>query len=109
MQSSFKGRPQNVNGYGDQPFTFLDPEAHKIISHIASIDLIENGDRAARQNWQRKQLGNLTSHAFVRSEFWRQRLPSGVGRQDILQSSPLLSRKDIGLQVQQEGSLYGDK
>ena len=109
MQSSFKGRPQNVNGYGDQPFMFLDPDAHRVVGHIASIDLIENGDRAARENWQRKQLGNLTSHAFVRSEFWRQRLPSGVGRQDILKSTPILSRKDINAQVQKEGSLYGDK
>jgi phenylacetate-coenzyme A ligase PaaK-like adenylate-forming protein len=109
MQSSFKGRLQNVNGYGDQPFSFLDSEAHRAIGHIASIDLIENGDKAARENWQSKQLGNLTSHACVRSEFWRSRIPSGVGRQDILSGMPMLTRKEIALQVQKEGSLYGDK
>jgi phenylacetate-CoA ligase len=109
MQSSFKNRLQNINGYGDQPFTFLDPEAERIIGHIASIDLIENGDRGARENWQRKQLGNLTNHAYVRSEFWRQRIPTGVGRQDVLPNLPVLTRKDTALQVQQEGSLADKK
>jgi phenylacetate-CoA ligase len=109
MQSRFKGRPQNVNGYGDQPFSFLDPDAHRIVGYIASIDMIENGDKAAREYWQKKQLGNLINHAYVRSEFWRQRIPGRVGRQDILQNMPALTRKDIASQVQKEGTLYGDK
>lgn len=109
MQSSFRDRIQNVNGYGDQPFTFLDPEAHRVVGHIASIDLIENGDRGARDNWQKKQLGNLTNHAYVRSSFWRQRIPAGAGRQDILPKLPVLTRKDVALQVQQEGSLADKK
>jgi len=109
MQSSFKGRPQNVNGYGDQPFSFLDPDAHRTIGHIASIDMIENGDRRAREYWQKKQLGNLVNHAYVRSEFWRQRIPSGAGRQDVLQNFPILSRKEIASQVRKEGTLIGDR
>jgi len=109
MHSSFKDRLQNINGYGDQPFTFLDPEAERIIGHIASIDLIENGDRGARENWQRKQLGNLTNHAYVRSDFWRQRIPSGLGLQDVLPNLPVLTRKDAALQVQLEGSLADKK
>ena len=64
MQSSFKGRLQNVNGYGDQPFTFVDPDAHRVIGHIASIDLIENGEKRAREYWQKKQLSNLVNHAY---------------------------------------------
>jgi phenylacetate-CoA ligase len=108
MQSSFKDRSQNINGYGNQPFNFLDPDAHKIVGHIASIDLIENGDRGARENWQKKQLSNLTNHAYVRSGFWRQRLPAGAGRQDILQNLPVLTRQDISVQVRQEGSLFTD-
>jgi phenylacetate-CoA ligase len=109
MQSSFKDRLQNINGYSDQPFAFLDPEAHRLIGHIASIDLIENGDKAARESWQKKQLNNLINHAFIRSEFWRQRIPSGAGRQDILPHLPIQARKDIAAQVQKEGSLHGDK
>jgi|SRR6476660_10436226 len=31
MQSGFKNRAQNVNAYADQPFTFLDPEAHRVV------------------------------------------------------------------------------
>ena len=109
MHFNFKDRPQNIGGYGDQPFNFLDPEAHRVVGHIASIDLIENGDRAARESWQKKQFGNLANHAYVRSEFWRSRIPAGVGRQGALQNFPVLTRKDIALQVQQEGSLFGDK
>ncbi len=109
MQSSLKDRPQNINGYGDQPFTFLDPEAHRVVGHIASIDLIENGDRGAREYWQKKQLSNLTNHAYVRSEFWRKRIPAAAGRQDILQNLPVLTRKDIATQVKQEGSLFDKK
>jgi phenylacetate-CoA ligase len=108
MQFSFKDRPQNLNGYGDQPFTFVDPEAHRVIGHIASMDIIENGEKPAREYWQKKQLGNLVNHAYLKSEFWRQRIPKGPGRQEVLQNFPILTRKDITAQVQKEGSLFGD-
>jgi phenylacetate-coenzyme A ligase PaaK-like adenylate-forming protein len=109
MPFDFKHRIQNVNGYGDEPFTFLDHDAHKFVGHIASIDLIENGDRLARENWQRRRLGQLVNHAYVRSNFWRQRIPSGVSRQDILGNMPALTRKDVASQVNKEGSLFVDK
>ncbi len=109
MSFSFKDRPQNRNGYGDQPFMFVDPEAHRVIGHIASMDLIENGDRAAREYWQKKQFANLVNHAYVQSEFWRQRIPGGPGRREVLQNFPILTRKDITAQAQKEGSLFGDK
>jgi len=109
MPFSFKDRPQNISGYGEQPFTFLEPDAHKVVGHIASIDLIENGDKAARARWQKKQLSNLVNHAYVRSDFWRQRIPAGAGQQDVLQRLPILSRQDIAMQAQKEGSLFHDK
>ena len=71
--------------------------------------MIENGDRRAREYWQKKQFGNLVNHAYVRSEFWRQRIPSGAGRQDVLQNFPVVSRKDIASQVLKEGALVGDQ
>jgi phenylacetate-CoA ligase len=109
MQFDFKNRIQNANGYGDEPFTFVDHDSHRLIGHIASIDLIENGDRRAREHWQRKQLSNLVNHAYVRSNFWRRRIPTGLSRQDILPMMPILSRKDVVRQVQDEGSLFVDK
>jgi phenylacetate-coenzyme A ligase PaaK-like adenylate-forming protein len=109
MKSGFKDRIQNIGGYGDQPFTFLDPEAHRVVGHIASIDLIENGDRAARENWQKKQLTHLANHACIRSGFWRQRIQAAPGRQDMLAKLPVLTRKDTMAQVQQEGSLFDKK
>jgi phenylacetate-CoA ligase len=109
MRFDFKNRPQNINGYSGQPFNFLDPEAHKFAAHIASIDLIENGDRLARESWQKTQLNNLVNHAYVRSNYWRQRIPSGLSRQDILRHIPVLTRKDILVQTQNEGSLFPEK
>jgi len=109
MQLSFRGRHQNINGYADEPFTFIDPDAHRVVGTIASIDMIENGERRAREYWQKKQLGNLVNHAYLRSEFWRQRIPSGAGRQEVLQNFPILTRKEITSQVQKEGAIFGDK
>jgi phenylacetate-coenzyme A ligase PaaK-like adenylate-forming protein len=109
MQSSFKGRLQNINGYSDQPFAFVDPDAHRLIGHIVSIDMIENGERRAREYWQKKQFSNLVNHAYVKSEFWRHRIPSGAGRQEVLQNFPVLTRKEIMAQVQKEGSIFGDR
>jgi phenylacetate-CoA ligase len=109
MRVDFKNRAQNINGYSDQSFNFLDQDAHNFIAHIVSIDLIENGDGPARESWQRKQLNHLINHAYVRSEFWRRRIPSGWSKQDGLRNLPILTRKEISVQVQQEGSLLADK
>jgi phenylacetate-CoA ligase len=109
MQLNFRGRSQNINAYADQPFTFVDPDAHRLLGHIASIDMIENGERRAREYWQKKQLANLVNHAYLRSDFWRQRIPSGAGRQEVLQNFPILARGEIVSQVQKEGSILGDK
>jgi phenylacetate-CoA ligase len=109
MQLDFKNRNQNANGYSDQPFNFLDQDVHNSVAHIVSIDLIENGDRSARESWQHNQLGNLINHAYVRSEFWRRRIPSGWRRQDALRKLPILTRKEIAAEVQKEGSLFPDK
>jgi phenylacetate-CoA ligase len=109
MQLNFRGRSQNINGYADQPFTFVDPDAHRLMGHISSIDLIENGQRRGREYWQKKQFGNLVNHAYLRSEFWRQRIPSGAGRQEAVQNFPILTRKEIAAQVEKEGSIFADK
>jgi phenylacetate-CoA ligase len=108
MVLDLKNRIQNVNGYGDRPFSFVG-DAQQILGDIVSIDLIENGDRPARENWQKKQLSHLINHAYLRSSFWRQRIPSGVRRQDVLGRMPILMRKDVARQVQNEGPLFVDK
>ena len=109
MPLDFKNRTQNVNGYSDQPFNFLDQDSHNCIAHIASIDLIENGDRSTRESWQRKQLNSLINHAYVRSGFWRARIPSEWSQQEALRKLPILTRKDISAHVQKEGSLLAGK
>ena len=109
MRLNFSGRHQNLNGYADEPFDFVNSEADRVLGKIVSIDMIENGERRACEYWQKKQLSNLINHAYLRSEFWRQRIPSGAGRRDLLQNFPILTRKEITAQVQKEGSLSGDK
>ncbi len=105
MFSDLTGRPVNTNAYSDRPFTFLDQAAHNDLANITAIDLIENGDRAARENWQNRQLTNLLRHAQARSNFWRSRMPSRMINHGIIKYLPIQSRADIATQVNNEGSL----
>jgi len=105
MFSDLTIRSLNPDAYGDQPFTFLDQSAQNDLSIITAINLIENGDRAARENWQNRQLKNLLRHAHARSKFWRQRMPSRIINHGIMKYLPIQSRENIAAQVQLEGSL----
>jgi phenylacetate-CoA ligase len=98
-------RPLHSTAYSNRPFTFLDPAAQIDLANIAAIDLIENGDRTARENWQNKQLTNLLRHAHTRSKFWRQRMPSRLMNHGIIKYLPIQSRQDIAAQLALEGSL----
>jgi phenylacetate-CoA ligase len=109
MFSDLTGRPLNSNAYNDRQFTFLDQAAQNDLANITAIDLIENGDRTARQNWQNRQLTNLLRHAHARSKFWRQRMPSRMINHDVMKYLPIQSRADIASQVQLEGSLVANE
>ena len=98
-------RPLNPNAYSDKQFAFLEPAALKDLANITSIDLIENGDRIARENWQHRQLTNLLRHAQARSKFWRRRMPSRMINHGIMKYLPIQNRQDITAQVELEGSL----
>jgi phenylacetate-CoA ligase len=105
MLSDLTARPLNSNAYSDHPFTFLDQAAQIDLANITAIDLIENGDRTARENWQNRQLTNLLRRAHGHSKFWRQRMPSRMINHDIMKYLPIQSREDIATQVKLEGSL----
>ncbi len=105
MFSNLPTRPLNLSAYSDRTFAFLDQDAHNALANITAIDLIENGDRAARENWQNRQLTNLLRHAHARSKFWRQRMPSRMISHGIMKYLPIQSREDIATQVKLEGSL----
>jgi phenylacetate-CoA ligase len=105
MFSDLTSRPVNSNAYADRPFAFLDREAQNDLANIAAINLIENGDRAARERWQSKQLTNLLRHAQARSAVWRSRIPSRMISAGILQHLSIQSRADLSSQAQKEGSL----
>jgi phenylacetate-CoA ligase len=108
MFSDLVDRPLNPNAYNDSPFTFLGKAAHNDLGNIAAIDLIENGERAAREAWQNRQLTNLLKHAHARSKFWRQRMPSRMITPAILKFLPVQSRVDVVAQVESEGSLAAE-
>ena len=108
MFSDLTARPLNSNAYNDHPFTFLDQASLNGLANITAVDLIENGDRTARQNWQNRQLTNLLRHAHARSKFWRQRMPSRVINHDVVKYLPIQSRADIATQVELEGSLVAN-
>jgi len=105
MFSDLAGRPINTNAYGDYPFTFLEQSAQIDLANITAINLIENGDRQARERWQNRQLTNLLKHAQSHSKFWRQRMPSRMINHGIVKYLPIQSREDIATQCKLDGSL----
>ena len=64
---NFTARPLHSTAFDTHPFAFLNDAQRNDIANVASIDLIENGDRNARDNWQKKQLTNLLRHAHSES------------------------------------------
>jgi phenylacetate-CoA ligase len=98
-------RPLNANAYGERPYTFLDQTLQNDLANVVAIDLIENGDRSARENWQNRQLTNLLKHAHSRSAFWRKRMPSRMINYQLLKYLPVQRREDVTSQVNLEGSL----
>jgi phenylacetate-coenzyme A ligase PaaK-like adenylate-forming protein len=105
MFADLTTRPLNANAYGDLPFGFLDQAAQNDLANITGINLIENGDRSARENWQDRRLAFLLKHAQTRSGFWRKRLPSRMLNHEALKYVPIQGRQDIATQVSLEGSL----
>ena len=105
MLSDLTTRSLHSNAYSELPFTFLDHAAQNYLANITAIDLIENGDRTARESWQNRQLTNLLRHAHARSKYWRQRMPARMINHGIMKFLPIQSREDIATQVKLEGSL----
>src|ERR1700676_4786274 len=105
MFSDLIARPLQPNAFSDHPFAFMDRAEQNDLANIAAIDLIENGGRAARENWQKKQLTNLLRHAHAHSKFWRQRMPSRMISHGILPHLPIQTRQDIATQTKLEGAL----
>jgi phenylacetate-CoA ligase len=105
MFSDLAGRHLNTNAFSDYPFSFLDQSAQIDIATITSINLIENGDREARERWQNRQLTNLLKHAQSQSKFWRQRMPSRMINQSVMKYLPIQTREDVATQYKLDGSL----
>ncbi len=95
-----------LNAYNTNPFSFLQPEVHNDLASILEIGLIENGDRFAREAWQENQLQNVLHHAYSNSLFWRNRIPKSLPKDGLLKKLPILTRNDVTIQVNTEGSLF---
>jgi phenylacetate-CoA ligase len=102
---NFDSRPLHPAAFDAHPFAFLKDTQRNDIANIASINLLENGERVARENWQKKQLTNLLRHAHARSNFWRKRMPSRMIDHNIKDYLPIQTRDDLASQVKLEGSL----
>lgn len=105
MFSNLAERPLNASAYSDRPFTFLGQSELNDLANITAINLVENGDRIAREHWQNRQLRNLLRHAQARSKFWRQRIPSRPVAHGTLRYLPMQRREDVAKQTALEGSL----
>jgi phenylacetate-CoA ligase len=105
MFSDMSDRPLYRNAYHTAPFTFVSQVAQNELANITAINLLENGDRTARETWQNHQLTNLLRHAHSRSKFWRQRMPSRVINHSVMKYLPIQTRTDVMTQVESEGAL----
>ena len=95
-------RPDAFSG---EPLEFLTPRARNDLAVLTEIDLVENGDAAARRSWQNRLLTSLLRHAQQRSKFWRSRILAQHPSHETLNMMPTLSRADLMQQVKSEGSL----
>jgi len=93
------------NAFSSQPFSFTEPKVHKDLAAMLEIYLLENGDRLAREHWQKNQLYNLMNFAFLNSNFWKKRIPKILSKQNMLDALPILKREELAFQVKSEGSL----
>ena len=93
------------DAYSKVPLTFIDQEAHNCLASIASIEMIENGNFNARIEWQDAQLSNLLEHARSRSKFWKKRIFQSDLSSKSLMLIPILSRKNLASQIEEEGPL----
>jgi phenylacetate-CoA ligase len=104
MNLDFSSYPIGAGAYSEKPMSFMDTGPSAMLGAVRELAMIETGNRAARERWQKTQLHNLLTHATQRSSFWRSRL--GSRRPDSkLNALPILTRADVRQQVTQEGSL----
>jgi phenylacetate-CoA ligase len=102
---NLEARPLEPDAFGREQFTFLKQEYQNDLTNIMAINLIENGDRVAREHWQNKQLSNVLKNAHSRSKFWRQRMPSRVINHSLFNYLPIQTRENVVAQVNLEGPL----
>lgn len=105
MAIDYLQSPIKEKAYSDNSYAFFDADVSSIFANIIGIDFIENGNSAARESWQKRQLTNLLRHAHARSSFWRKRLPTRFISHEAFKFLPALARFELASQVQTEGSL----
>ena len=105
MRFDFSDLGFRKTAFWDRPFTFFEPATREFMTTMMEISAIETGDRAAREHWQKQQIGRLLQHAAARSPFWKKRLGPRNLAEARLASLPVLTRPDVAGQVAAEGAL----
>ena len=80
----------------------LTGDAAKLAAALRTIEQIEFADARTRHRCQQESLRGVIEFAREQSGFWAARLPAG----DVaLKRLPLLSRRQLRAQIEQEGAL----
>lgn len=95
-------RALSPSAYGTAPLELVPHQAQVQFANITAMQLLENGDRTARETWQRAQLSNVLTHAAQKSAWWRSRI---IGAPEGFASLPPLTRSDLAQQTEADGSL----
>ena len=99
----FLAQKLQLNAFSTLPSNLIDMPKIGPLAPILAMDLLENGDPAARNVWVNQQVFNLLAHARANSKFWAARLdrkaPNNLAR------APVFRRQELVEQVQGEGCL----
>jgi phenylacetate-CoA ligase len=105
MRINFSQTELINSAFSVKPMTFCDSKGKNVLLAIFDLLAIETGNRVARENWQSAQLNNLLSHSVQRSAFWRRRVGTRSPKNVALSLLPILSRRELVNQVENEGCL----
>jgi phenylacetate-coenzyme A ligase PaaK-like adenylate-forming protein len=99
----FSAQKLQLNAFSTLPSNLIDMPKIGPLAPVLAMDLLENGDAAARNAWVNQQVFNLLTHARAHSKFWAARLdrkaPNNLAR------APVFRRQELSEQVLGEGCL----
>jgi len=96
--------------FSDKRGLIVEPELDYFVRNLMNVTLIESGPRDSKNKWQLNQLNNVLDFSRENSSFWKERLGDvRLQNFDDLLKIPELTRQDLKIQFEAEGSLLKEE